>query len=154
MDKLLCHICSNMFSYTETLRRHLGSHNNSNFHCLNCKYSSPRKDASKRHSKKHNKINKTTCRQLLSTPKEPVKTRIETVKTRIETKAYQADPTNTNSYINQQSLQKNKEIFPFYMNWMYIPRIQDHITNQNQSSSLMKQMNYYKTQGNLAYLVK
>ena len=40
------------------------------------------------------------------------------------------------------------------MNWMYIPGIQDHITNQNQSSNLMKQMNYYKTQGNLAYLVK
>ena len=40
------------------------------------------------------------------------------------------------------------------MNWRYIAGIQDHITNQNQSSSLMKQMNYYKTQENLDYLVK
>ena len=30
---------------------------------------------------------------------------------RIETKAYQADPENVNSYIYQQSLPKNKEIF-------------------------------------------
>ena len=146
MDKFLCHLCGNMFSYTETLRRHLGSHDNSNIHCSNCKYSSPRKDALKRHSKKHNK---TTCRQLLSIPKEPVKTRIET-------KAYQADPTNINSYIYiNNHYQKTRRFSPrFYMNWMYSPGIQDHTTYQNQSSSLKEQTNYYKTQGNLAYLVK
>ena len=32
-------------------------------------------------------------------------------KARLETKAYQADPTHINSYIYQQSLPKNKEIF-------------------------------------------
>ena len=32
-------------------------------------------------------------------------------KTRLETKLYQADPTNMKSYIYQQSLPKNKEIF-------------------------------------------
>ena len=36
-------------------------------------------------------------------------------KTRIETKLYQADPTNMNSYIHQQSLPKNKEIFPWIL---------------------------------------
>ena len=36
-------------------------------------------------------------------------------KTRLETKAYQADPTNMNSYIYQQSLPKNKEIFPWIL---------------------------------------
>ena len=35
--------------------------------------------------------------------------------TRLETKAYQADPTNINSYIYQQSLPKNKEIFPWIL---------------------------------------
>ena len=33
----------------------------------------------------------------------------------IETRAYQADPKNTNSYIYQQSLLKNKEIFPWIL---------------------------------------
>ena len=36
-------------------------------------------------------------------------------KTRLETKSYQADPTNMNSYIYQQSLPKNKEIFPWIL---------------------------------------
>ena len=76
-----------------------------------------RKDALKRHLKKHNK---TTYRQLLSTPKEPL-TRIEKEmtrvkeKTRIETKAYQADPTNMNSYIHQQYIPTNKETFPWIL---------------------------------------
>ena len=36
-------------------------------------------------------------------------------KTRLETKSYQADPTNMNSYIYQQSLPKKKEIFPWIL---------------------------------------
>ena len=35
--------------------------------------------------------------------------------TNLETRAYQADPKNTNSYIYQQSLPKNKEIFPWIL---------------------------------------
>ena len=108
MDKLLCHICRNMFSYTETLRRHLGSHENSNFYCSNRDYSSPRKDSLKRHLKKHNK---TTCRQLMSTAKQLRNSKLS----RIETKAYQADPANVNSYMYQQTLPKDKEIFPWIL---------------------------------------
>ena len=107
MDKLLCHICGNMFSYTETLRRHLGSHENINFHCSNCEYISPIKDALKRHLKKHNK---TACRQLVSNQTQTKKSFPKKL-SRIETKAYQADPSNVNSYIHQQSLPKPKEIF-------------------------------------------
>ena len=58
-DSLLCHICGNMISHMDSLKRHLGSHNDIKFYCPNCKYNSPRKDALKRHSKTHN-------RQLLS----------------------------------------------------------------------------------------
>ena len=36
-------------------------------------------------------------------------------KTILETRAYQADPKNINSYIYQQSLLKNKEIFPWIL---------------------------------------
>ena len=41
-------------------------------------------------------------------PKTPEKTRLETI-------SYQADPTNMNSYIYQQSLPKNKKIFPWIL---------------------------------------
>ena len=43
---------------------------------------------------------------------EPLKT---PEKTRLETKLYQADPTNMNSYMYQQSVPKNKEIFPWIL---------------------------------------
>ena len=43
----------------------------------------------------------------------PEKTRPES--TQIETRAYQADPTDNNSYIYQQSLPKNKELFPWIL---------------------------------------
>ena len=36
-------------------------------------------------------------------------------KTRLGTKLYQTDPTNVNSFIYQQSLPKNKEIFPWIL---------------------------------------
>ena len=74
------------------------------YNCPECKYSSLRKDTLKRHSKTHK-------RQVLSNldlPENPEKTRLET-------KSYQADPTNMNSYIYQQSLPKNKEIFPWIL---------------------------------------
>ena len=102
MEDLLCHIWGKMFNYMDNLKRHLVSHSNK-FDCPDCRYSSPRKDVSKTHSKTHN-------RQFLSNLNQmrPEKTN---EKTRLETKAYQADPSNMNSYICQQSLPKNKEIF-------------------------------------------
>ena len=159
MDKLLCHICGNMFSYTETLRRHLGRHKNSNFHCPNCEYSSPRKDALKRHFKKHNK---TTCRQLMSTQNKnssPKKF------SRIETEAYQADPANVKSYTYQQSLPKNKEIFPWILHELDIqprnsrpyylsePDIIPHKTNEllqdpRESASLSSEIGHILNQEN------
>ena len=107
MEDLLCHICGKMFSHMDTLKRHLGSHSDSKFNCLNFKYSSPRKDALKRHSKTHK------TQPLLSNSKDqsrPEK-KMKANETRLETKAYQVDLTNTNSSIYQQSLSKNKEIF-------------------------------------------
>ena len=106
MENLLCHICRNMFNHMDTLKRNLGSHSNIRFDCPNCKDSSPRKDALKRHSKTHNR------QPLLSNlnQRRPEKMKANE-KTSLETKAYQADPTNMNSYIYQQSLPKNKEIF-------------------------------------------
>ena len=98
MEDLLCHICGKMFNYMENLKRHLVSHGNKHA-CPDCKYSSTRKDALKRHSKTHNK-------QFLSNLNQRPDESNE--KTRLETKAYQADPTNMNSYIYQQSLPKNK----------------------------------------------
>ena len=94
-----------MFNYMENLKRHLGNHGYKH-DCPDCKYSSPRKDALKRHSKTHN-------RQLLSNLNQRPEESNE--KTRLETKAYQADATDMNSYIYQQSLPKNKEIFPWIL---------------------------------------
>ena len=105
MEDLLCHICGKMFNYMENLKRHLVSHRNK-YDCPDCKYSSPRKDTLKRHFKTHN-------RQILSNLNQRPEASNE--KTRLETKAYQADPTNMNSYIYQQSLPKNKEIFPWIL---------------------------------------
>ena len=110
MDKLLCNICGNMFSYIETLNRHLGSLQNNIFNCPNCKYTSPRKYVLKRHAKKHTR---TECRLL--TANNYHQTQTKGSKSRTETKAYQADPDNVNSYIYQQSLPKNKEIIPWIL---------------------------------------
>ena len=96
-----------MFSHMDTLKRHLGSHSDIKFDCPNCKYSSPRKDALKRHSKTHNR------QPLLSNLKD--QSRCEkmkaNVKTRLETKAYQVDPTDMNSYISTISTKKQGD-FP------------------------------------------
>ena len=108
MDKLLCHIWGNMFSYIEMLNRHLGSHQNNTFNCPYCKYTLPRKDALKRHAKKHIR---TECRSL--TGNNYHQTQTKGSKSGIETKAYQTDPDNVNIYIYQQSLPNNKEIFPW-----------------------------------------
>ena len=109
MDNLLCERCGHMYNNMESLKRHLKSHNNNKHYYLECNYNSPRKDTLKRHTKTHQ-------RQLLSnfeaTPKRPKTSRSRSP---IETRAYQADPKNTNSYIYQQSLPKNKEIFPWIL---------------------------------------
>ena len=72
----------------------------------------PRKDALKRHSKKHMR---TECRSLTANNYHQTQTKGSKSTTRIETKAYQADPDNVNSYLYQQSLPKNKEIFPWIL---------------------------------------
>ena len=95
-----------MFSYIETLNRHLGSHQNNTFNCPNCKYTSPRRDALKRHAKKHIRME---CRSL--TAKNYHQTQTKGSKSKIDAKAYQAGIDNVNSYIYQHSLPKNKEIF-------------------------------------------
>ena len=144
MDKLLCHICRNIFSYIEMLNRHLGNHQSNTLNCPNCKYTSPRKDALKRHAKKHIR---TDCRSL--TANNYHQTQTKGSKSRIETKAYQADSDSVNSYIYQQSLPKNKEVFHgYYMNWIHNQEIQDHITYQNLLSSLKTLMKHYLIQEN------
>ena len=92
-----------MYNNMENLKRHLKNHTNS-YNCPECKYSSPRKDTLKRHSKTHR------SQDLLSNLEAQTPE-----KTRLETKLYQADPTSMNSYIYQQSLPKNKEVFPWIL---------------------------------------
>ena len=84
-----------MFSYMETLKRHLGSHQNNTYNCFNCKYTSPWKDAIKRHFKKHRR---TECRSLTANNYHQIQTN-KNQPSRTETKAYQADPSNVNSYV-------------------------------------------------------
>ena len=103
MDNLLCERCGHMYNKMDSLKRHLKSHNNK-YHCLECNYNSLRKDTLKTHTKTHQ-------RQLSNyeaIPKRP-KT------SNLETRVYQTDPKNTNSYIYQESLPKNKEIFPWIL---------------------------------------
>ena len=96
MDKLLWHMCGNMFSYIETLKRHLGSHQNNTFNYPYCKYTLPRKDALKRHSKNNMR---TECKLLTANNYHQTQTKGSKSTTRIETKGYQADLHNVNSYI-------------------------------------------------------
>ena len=107
-DKLLCHICGKMFSYMETIKRHLESHKNT-YNCPKCKFTSLRKDAIKRNS---NKYKRTECRSLTANNYNQVQPNNQNQprKSRIETK-----PSNINSYVYQQSLPKNKEIFPWIL---------------------------------------
>ena len=102
-----------MFSYMETLKKHLEGNNNT-YNCPKCKYTSPRKDAIKRHSKKHNR---TECRSLIANNYDQVQPNNKNQPriSRIETKAYQADPSNISSYVYQQSLPKINEIFPWIL---------------------------------------
>ena len=102
MDNLLYHVCRNMYNNMESLKRHLKNHNS--YNCPECKYNLLRKDTLKRHSKTHK-------RQPFSRFEAQIPERT----TWIETRAYQADPRNMNSYIYQQSLLKNKEIFPWIL---------------------------------------
>ena len=102
MDNLLCERCGHMYNNMESLKRHQKNHNNK-YHCLECNYNSPRKDTLKRHTKTHQG-------QLSNYEAIPKRS-----KTTLETRAYQADPKNVNSYIYQQSLPKDKEIFPWIL---------------------------------------
>ena len=95
------------YNNMESLKRHLKSHNNK-YNCPECKYSSPRRDTLNRHTKTHQ-------RQLLSSFEAQIPELPRPETSRIETRAYQADPMNINSYIYQQSLPKNKEIFPWIL---------------------------------------
>ena len=110
--ELLCHICGKIFGHMDMLKRHLKGHDET-YNCPKCKYTSLRKDAVKRHSEKHKR---NECRSLIASnsyqghPRATCRSR-----TTLETKAYQSDPSHINSYLYQQTLPKNKEIFPWIL---------------------------------------
>ena len=138
MDKLLCHICGNMFSYKETLKRHLGSHQNNTFNCRNCKYTSPRKDALKRHSKNTRGL---YAGQLITTTKS--KPRANNIPEKKLKHIRQTQQILTAMYTSSHYQRIRKFSHGYYMNWTYSPEIEDHIINQNQLLSLKKQMKHY-----------
>ena len=102
--ELLCHICRKILGHMDILKRNLKDHDET-FNFPKCKYTSPRKDAVKRHSEKH-KRNK--CRSLTASNSYQDQPRATRPRTTLETKAYQSDPLHINSYLYQQTLPKNK----------------------------------------------
>ena len=94
----------------DTLERHLKYHNEM-YNCPTYKYTSLRRDAVKRHSSRHlhsPKRDKDQCSLIMTGTNSHQDRPRPTV---LETQPYQADPSQINSYLYQQTLPKNIEIF-------------------------------------------
>ena len=78
----------------DMLKRHLNCHTDETYRCQRCKYTSPRRDAIRRHTSRQ-KTDKDLCRPTME----------------LETKPYQANPSPVNSYLYQQTMPKYKEAF-------------------------------------------
>ena len=112
-DQYLCEYCGQTLGSLDTFRRHLKIihySKTSEHKCSICGFSTSRLDSIKRHLKSNHHSKKarditTYILDFLDPPKVKA----------LETSNYKADLSTSESYIYQQTMQKNKEMFPWIL---------------------------------------
>ena len=113
MDIYLCKYCGQTLSNLDTFRRHLKviHYSKTRVHsCSICGLKTRRFDSMRRHLKTNKHCEKASSitnyiLDFLDPPKAKA----------IERSSYKADPSTTNSYLYQQTMPKNKEMFPWVL---------------------------------------
>ena len=109
--KYLHEYCGQLLGSLDTFRRHLKTIHYSKrreLKCSICGFSTMRLDSIRRHMKSnHHSERARDITTYIMDFLDPPKARAPT-----ETRHYQADPSTSNSYIYQQTMPKNKEMFP------------------------------------------
>ena len=113
MESYLCEYCSQILSNLDTFRRHLKVIHYSKIRvhsCSICGLKTRRYDSIRRHLRTNKHCEKARhitsyILDFLDPPKANV----------LETSSYKADPSTTNSYLYQQSMPKDKEMFPWIL---------------------------------------
>ena len=109
----MCEYCGQILGSQDTFRRHLKTihySKTSEHKCSICGFKTSRLDSIKRHLKTNHHSKKarditTYILDFLNPPKVKA----------FETCSYKADPSTSESYIYQQSMPKNKEMFPWVL---------------------------------------
>ena len=112
--KYLCEYCSQLLGSMDSFRRHLKTihYSKTREHkCSLCGFSTMRLDSIRRHLKSnhHSKRARDITSYIMDFLGPPQ------AKAPIETRHYQVDPSTSNSYIYQQTMPKNKEMFPWIL---------------------------------------
>ena len=113
MDDYMCEYCGQFLSSRDSFRRHLKTihySKTSEHKCSICGFKTNRLDSIRRHLRTNNHSKKakditTYILDFLDPPEAKA----------LETSSYKADPSTTESYIYQQSMPKNKEMFPWVL---------------------------------------
>ena len=113
-EQYLCEYCGQLLGPLGTFRRHLKTIHYSKtmeHKCSICGFSTRRLDSIRRHMKSnhHSKRARDITTYILDFL-DPPKARASN-----ETSYYKADPSTSNSYIYQQTMSKNKEMFPWIL---------------------------------------
>ena len=113
MDIYLCEYCGQILSNLDTFRRHLKviHYSKTRVHsCSICGLKTKRYDSIRRHlrTNKHCEKARLITNYILDYL-DPPKAKA------VEKSSYKADPSSTNSYIYQQTMPKDKEMFPWVL---------------------------------------
>ena len=113
-EQYLCEYCGQLLGSLNTFRRHLKTIHYSKtreHRCSICGFSTRRLDSIRRHLKSnhHSKRARDITTYILDFLDPPK------VRASIETSYYKADLSTSNSYIYQQTMLKNKEMFPWIL---------------------------------------
>ena len=119
-EKYLCDYCGHLLGSKDTFRRHLmtAHHDKIKGHqCSICSYSTARLDSSRRHLKSNHHYKR--ARDVTKYIMDFLYSHME--RSPIETRPYQADPSTRESYIYQQTMPKNEDMFPWILHSLDIP---------------------------------
>ena len=121
--RYLCEFCRSFLSSFDTFRRHLKTIHYSKtteHRCSICGYATNRLDAIRRHLKSnhHSQKAKDVTTFILDLLEVPTQAK----KAALETSNYKADPSHMNSYLYQQTMPKNKEMFPWVLHSLEAPQ--------------------------------
>ena len=121
-EKYLCDYCGHLLGAKDTFRRHrmITHHDKTKEHqCSICGYSTARLDSIRRHLKSnhHSKRARYVTKYITDFPNSPRE------RFPFETRPYQVEPSTRESYIYQQTMPKNKEMFPQILHSLDVPLI-------------------------------